>query len=52
MNVKELAQELRHIAEKLGGGGDPAETVDELWELAEELDPGSGDGLMAYAEAR
>jgi len=47
---KELAQELRHIAEKLGGGGDPAEAVEELHELAEELDPGGFDDLMAYTE--
>jgi len=51
MNVKELAQELRHIAEKLGGGGSIQEAVDELWELANELDLESGDDLMAYTEA-
>jgi len=47
----ELAQELRHIAEKLAGGGDVSESVDELWELANELDLESGDDLMAYTEA-
>ena len=46
-----LAQELRHIAEKLAGGGDVSEAVEELHELAEELDPGGFDDLMAYVEA-
>jgi hypothetical protein len=49
MTPTELAQALRHIAEQLAGGGDPAETVDALWALAEEIDPGSGADLLAYA---
>ena len=50
MNAKELAQALRHIAEKLSGGGDISEAVDELWELADELDPESGIDLLSVIE--
>ena len=46
------AQSIRHIAEKLGGGGSASEAVDELWELANELDPEGSDGLLDYVEAR
>ena len=42
MDARELAQALRHIAEELGGGGDVAQAVDALHDLAEEIDPGSG----------
>ena len=52
MDAKELARALRHIAEKLGGGGDISEAVDELWELADELDPESGDDLLSVVEVR
>jgi len=45
-----VAQELRHISEKLAGGGDASETVDELWELANELDPDGADDLLSYIE--
>ena len=41
MDARELAQALRHIAEELGGGGDVAQAVDALHDLAEEIDPGS-----------
>ena len=50
MTEREIGQALRHIAEKLANGGDIAEAVAELHELAEELDPGGLDDLMAYAE--
>jgi len=48
MDARELAQALRHIAEELGGGGDVAQAVDALHDLAEEIDPGSGALLEAY----
>jgi len=48
MDARELAQEIRHIAEELGGGGDVAQAVDALHDLAEEIDPGSGALLEAY----
>ena len=50
MNARELALALRHIAEKLGGGGDIAEAVDELWELADELDPDSSNDLLSVVD--
>jgi len=46
--IKDWARSIRHIAEALAGGGDPAEAIDALWELAEEIDPGSGADLEAY----
>ena len=52
ITLSELAQELRHIAEKLANGGDVVEAVNELHELAEELDPDGLASLMAYVEAR
>jgi len=45
-----VAQAIRHISEKLAGGGDASETADELWELANELDPDGADDLLAYIE--
>lgn len=50
MTVAELAQQLRHIAEELGGGGPVAQAVDDLHDLAEEIDPGSGARLAAYLQ--
>jgi len=50
MNEIELGQALRHIAEKLANGGSASEAVEELHELAEELDPGGMEELLAYAE--
>ena len=52
MNARELAFALRHIAEKLGGGGDVSEAVDELWELADELDPDSSNDLLSVVDVR
>ena len=51
MNAKELAQELLHIAEKLDSGGDVDEAIREIRELAEEIQPGCNEDLMAYTEA-
>ena len=48
MTHQEIAREIRHIAEELGGGGSVAQAVDALHELAEEIDPGSGAQLAAY----
>jgi len=48
MTDKEIAQEIRHIAEKLAGGGDAAEAVDELHALADDIDPGGWSELDAY----
>ena len=46
--IKDWARSIRHIAEALAGGGEPADAVEALWELAEEIDPGSGADLEAY----
>ena len=46
--IKNWARSTRHIAEALAGGGDVDEAVEALWELAEEIDPGSGADLEAY----
>jgi len=51
MKKREIGQAIRHIAEKLANGGSAQEAVEELHELAEELDPGGFDDLTAYTEA-
>lgn len=48
MTDQEIAQEIRHIAEKLAGGGSIVDAVDELHDLAERVFPGSGAELDAY----
>ena len=50
IDMIELAQDIRHIAEKLAGGGDVAEAVNELHGLADEIDETGYDGLLAYVE--
>ena len=51
MKKREIGQAIRHIAEKLANGGSAQEAVEELHELAEELDPGGLNDQMAYTEA-